>query len=298
MTDPPRPLRAVQELEQKPLIAPFGASVSNRISYPTYAQLTIIRNNIYAAAVNNCAVAAMRLVSIGVLALALTSATAAFAEPGLGEKVYDPYVKNGVTELEVRGAQLQGGAASGEAAAVVELEHGFGDRFSFAVLGEFEKHVGEPKKLDAVALEGVAYLGKIPGTEVDVGAYLEYEQRIHNESGVGEAKLLLAKSAGNFQALVNLVARKAFTSRPGEGRTELGYAAAATWELAPRFRAGVEAFGDLGTAKAFGGRQASYVGPKIMWEARPAGSPRRSRLRLPISSQPAPLASIPTAKLA
>ena len=204
-------------------------------------------------------------------AYALVASTTAAAEPGLGQKVYDPYVMRGVTEVEVRAATLRGGPANGEAAAVIELEHGFSDRFSFAVLGEFERHVGEQRKLDAIAVEGVAYLGKVAG--VDVGAYVEYEQRIHNESGIGEAKLLMAKTIGPFQGLVNLIARKAFTNRPGEGETQFGYAAAATWEVAPKLRTGLEAFGDLGTSSAFGGRRAGYIGPKVQWEVHPSWLP-------------------------
>src|SRR5207302_11382015 len=101
-----------------------------------------------------------------------------------------------VTEVEVRGGRLLGGQAAGDSAAVVELEHGFNDRLSLAVLAEFVDQPHDPRKLDAVALEAVAYLGQIPKTGIDVGAYLEYEQRIHNESGVLEAKLLLARRFG------------------------------------------------------------------------------------------------------
>ena len=214
-----------------------------------------------------------RLAGASALALFILGPTAAWAEPGLGQKVYSPYIMNGMSELEVRSARLMGGPADGETATVLELEQGFSDRFSLAVLGEFENHVGERGKLDAIAVEGVAYIGKIPGLDIDVGGYLEYEQRIHNESGKGEAKLLLAKSAGRFQGLLNLIVEKAFTNRPGAGRAEFGYAASATWEIAPRLQAGVEAFGDLGTTRAFGGRQPSYVGPKLRWTARPAWFP-------------------------
>jgi hypothetical protein len=201
--------------------------------------------------------------------LAVLIPGAAAAEPGLGEKVYDPYVLNGVTELELRGARLTGGPAGGDAAAKFELEHGFSDRVSLALVGEIEKHPGEARKLDSLGVEGVLYLGQIPTLGVDAGLYVEYEQRLHNESGVGEAKLLFAKTVDRFQGLLNLIVAHPFTNRPGEKATEFGYAAATTWALTPSLRAGVEAFGDLGTTHRLGGRNPHYVGRTAAWETRP-----------------------------
>src|ERR1700745_4285934 len=119
-----------------------------------------------------------------VLAMASSSADA----QGLSNKVYSPYVEKGVTERELRAGRLNGGPLDGESGAVVELEQGINDRLSLAVLGEFEHHAGEKSKLDAMPVEGVYYIGQIPGIGVDVGGYLEYEQRLHNESGVVEGK--------------------------------------------------------------------------------------------------------------
>ena len=205
-----------------------------------------------------------------VAAAVLASSGGAAAEPGLSNKVYSPYVKKGVTEVELRAGRLTGGPLDGEQAAVVEFEHGVSDRLSLAVLAEFEQHAGEARKLDALAVEGVAYLGQIPGLGVDVGGYFEYEQRIHNESGVAEAKLLLAKRSGSFEGLLNLIASKPLTDRAGEDDTEFGYAAQATWDVGHNLRLGGQAFGDLGTDRTFGGRQAHYVGPVAQWEVRPA----------------------------
>jgi hypothetical protein len=202
-------------------------------------------------------------------ALCLGVAGHAAAEPGLGNKVYDPYVRNGLTEVEVRSARLTGGSDGGDATTVVELEKGLGDRVSLALLGEFEKHPSEAAKLDSVGLEGVVYLGQLPKLGIDTGLYVEYEQRLHNESGVGEAKLLLAKNVDRFQGLLNLIVQHPFTSRPGEKVTQFGYATSATWELAPGLRAGAEAFGNLGTNRLPGGRNAHYVGPTVRWEIRP-----------------------------
>jgi hypothetical protein len=202
-------------------------------------------------------------------ALCLLAASHAAAEPGLGEKVYDPYVRSGVTEIEMRTASLTGGTSNGDTTSVVEVEKGVSDTLSLAVVGEFEKHPGEDAKLDSLGLEGVLYLGQIPRLGIDTAVYVEYEQRLHNESGVGEAKLLFGKSFGHFQALLNIIAEHPFTSRPGENLTAFGYAASGTWEVRPGFRAGVEGFGDLGTSQRLGGRDAHYVGPTVLWETHP-----------------------------
>ena len=204
-----------------------------------------------------------------VAAAAIGWAGVAAAAPGLAEQVYSPYVKKGVTEVELRGGRLTGGAASGDSAAVIELEHGFTDRLSLAVLGEFEDEPGDRRKLDSVAVEGVAYLGQLPGIGVDVGAYLEYEQRLHNESGKLEGKVLLARQIGPVHGLLNLVAEQALTDRPGEGAMAFGYAAQGTVDAGHDLQVGLQAFGDLGSNRAFGGRQQHFLGPVARWEARP-----------------------------
>lgn len=209
------------------------------------------------------------LAAVAVVA-SLTAAGAARAEPGLANKVYDPYVRKGVTEVELRTGRLNGGVLDGESGAVLELEHGFSDRFSLAVLGEFEHHAGEKTKLDAVAVEGVAYLGQIPGIGVDVAAYAEYEQRIHNESGVFEGKLLLAKQSGPVQTLVNFIVNRPLTNKSDQQVTAFGYAVESTVAASPSVRLGLQAFGDLGTSDSFGGRRPHYLGPVAKWELRPA----------------------------
>ncbi|WP_309606538.1 hypothetical protein [Phenylobacterium sp.] len=201
-------------------------------------------------------------------AMVLSLASPAAAQ-GLSSKVYSPYVHKGVTELELRGGRLNGGPLDGEQAAIVELEQGLNDRVSVAAIAEFEQHAGQAGRLDGVAVEAVVYVGQIPGIGVDVGGYLEYEQRIHNESGVLEGKILLAKQAGGFEALVNLIAKRALTERPGEDDTRFGYAAEATFDVGHRLKLGAQAFGDMGTNRAFGGRRAHYVGPVARWAVKP-----------------------------
>jgi hypothetical protein len=213
------------------------------------------------------------LAAVAAASLGGPGAAAAADEPGLGEAVYAPYVKNGITEVEMRGGRLLDGDQAGGSGAVVEIEHGFSDRFSLALVGELEDAAGERGKLDSVGVEGVAYLGQLPGTGVDVGGYLEYEQRLHDESGVVEAKLLLARRFGAVHTLVNLVASQPLTERPGEGATQFGYAAQATLEVRQDLEAGVQAFGALGTSRSPGGRQEHFLGPVARWEVRPRWAP-------------------------
>ncbi len=211
------------------------------------------------------------------LAMWAVVATAAWsgvasAEPGLGGKVYDPYVLNGVTELELRGGSLTGGSASGASAGTLELEHGLNDRVSVALLANFVDEPGSRRKLDAVALESVVYLGQIPKLGVDAGLYFEYGHPVHGGPDTGEMKLLLAKNVDRFQGLLNLVAERPLSGRNGV-ETEFSYAASATWQTVGNLRLGAEAFGDLGTDHHLGGRQAHYVGPVAHWSARPSWLP-------------------------
>ena len=221
-------------------------------------------------------------VALGMTMAAMVAggAVQARAEPGLANQVYSPYVKKGVTELEFRGGRLNGGALDGESAGIAELERGISDRVSLAVVAEFEHHAGGETKLDALGLEGKLYLGQIPGLGIDVGGYVEYEQRLNNESGVAEVKLLLAKQAGPFEGVMNLIARRPLTDKPGEDLATFGYAAQLTRGAGHGTRLGLQAFGDLGNEQKLGGRQSHYLGPMIRWEGRLGGGPSELELEV------------------
>jgi hypothetical protein len=202
----------------------------------------------------------------------MLGANPAAADPRLDEKVYAPYVQNGVAEFEVRTARQNGGVTAGDTTTVLEAEYGFNDRVSLAVVGAIERAPGEGSRLTSIGLEGVAYIGQIPGLGVDTGAYLEYKHGLHGDDDVVEAKLLFAKTAGRFQGLLNLIVERPFGAK-GETFAAYGYAASATFRTVGPLRLGAEAFGDLGTDHRFGGRQGAYVGPQLLWEGRPWNSP-------------------------
>jgi hypothetical protein len=216
----------------------------------------------------------------GVLGAALAAGatlagSAALADPRLDEKVYDPYVENHMFELEGRwGQELGPGDLKGARTFVTEAEYGFNDRFSLALLTQVERGPGEGDRLTGIGLEGVYYLGQIPKIGVDTGLYLEYRKGTNGETDAGEAKILLAKTAGRFQGLVNIIAERPFGAPRGEGYASYGYAASATFRTVGLLRVGAEAFGDFGDDHGFLNRpQGAYVGPQVKWEGKPAFLP-------------------------
>jgi len=217
----------------------------------------------------------MKRVWAGVVScLWLAGASGAAADPRLDEKVYDPYVLKGMGELELReGGEAGSGSLSGAATTVWEAEYGVSDRLSLAVVGAVSHAPGGPTHPTAIGLEVVDYLGRIPRLGVDTGLYLEYGRGLNGENDKLEAKMLLAKTAGRFQGLLNLIVEKPLSAPTGEGIAAYGYAASATWRVLGRLRLGVEAFGDLGDDRVFLKHQGAYIGPQIKWSGRPRGSP-------------------------
>jgi hypothetical protein len=203
------------------------------------------------------------------------SAGPSLADPRLDEVVYSPYVENHVLELETRvGQQSGGGDLANARTSVIELEAGLNDRASLALVTAFEREPGVADRLTGVGLEGIYYLGQIPRVGVDAGAYLEVAKGFGGESDGLEAKLLLAKTAGRFQGLLNLILERPLGAPAGEGFASYGYAASVTWRTIGRLRLGAEAFGDLGDDHGLlNGRQGAYVGPQLKWEGRPHGAP-------------------------
>lgn len=215
----------------------------------------------------------MKCWTAAVVVTLFAAAGVARADPRLDEKVYTPYVLNGVAGLEARTAQQLGGPSGGQTTTVLEAEYGLNDRFSLALVGAHARGPGERSRLTFVGLEGVAYLGRIPRIGVDAGLYLEYKKGLNGAADAGEAKLLLAKTEGRFQGLLNLIVEHPVGVPAGQSFASYGYAASATWQTVGALRLGAEAFGDFGDDHAFLGRQGAYVGPQIKWEGRPRFSP-------------------------
>ncbi len=203
----------------------------------------------------------MRLMRLcGLVGLVLAST--AHAAPGLGEKVYGATVERGTTEVEARYGQLTGGPDDGEDALVLEVSHGFSDRFYGALLAEFEREPSNRRGLEALAVEGIYALGKFKSLDLDVAIYGEYEIGLNGPDKV-ETKLLLEHERGPFDGRFNLIAEKLLDRGSPVG---LGYAASADWEVADELRLGGAAFGDLGSTKHLTTRSEHFAGPIVKYE--------------------------------
>ncbi|MDP9056807.1 MAG: hypothetical protein M3N34_05685 [Pseudomonadota bacterium] len=199
----------------------------------------------------------------------------AMADPRLDEVVYSPYVQKGVFEFETRiGQEVGDGSLKNAQTIVNEAEYGVNDRLSLALVTTVERAPGDGRKLTGVGIEGIYYLGQIPGIGVDAGLYLEATKGTNGDNDRGEAKLLLAKTAGRFQGLLNLIVERPFNGPRGEVYASYGYAASATWRTVGALRLGAEAFGDFGDDHGFLNHpQGAYVGPQLKWEHKPRSFP-------------------------
>ena len=205
--------------------------------------------------------------TISTLAFAAAAGLAgspATAAPGLDSKVYGARVERGVTEFESRFARINGKTDDGASALVLEVSHGFSDRFYGALLTTFEHEPDRPTQVSGVALEGIYRLGTIPGIGVEVAAYAEYAAAFHDAPHNFEVKALLEKSVGRFDARLNLVAERLVRS---SAPVVYSYAASADYAvIGDDIRLGAQAFGDLGDSDRFGGRQEHFVGPVAKFE--------------------------------
>jgi hypothetical protein len=114
-------------------------------------------------------------------------------------------------EVETRfGSELGDGTLENAQTLVNELEYGVSDRLSLALVTTVESAPGEPRRLTGVGVEGIYYLGQIPKLGIDPGLYLEATKGAGGEPDGGEAKLLLAKTAGRFQGLFNFIVERPF----------------------------------------------------------------------------------------
>lgn len=185
----------------------------------------------------------------------------ALAAPGLGEEVYGATLTKGEVEAEAIYGTLAGGPDDGADALRLELAYTPTRNLRVAAMTTLERDPGGSRKAQEAAFEAIYTLGRVGG--IDVAVYGEYALGLHGNSDAVEGKLLLERRAGPFDARLNLIAEKPLAS--GD-KVELGYAASADFAVAGEIRAGVQAYGELGTFDDFMPRAEHFVGPVVKGE--------------------------------
>jgi len=204
--------------------------------------------------------------AITLTAALVASTSAAHAAPGLGDEVYGATYEKGSSEFEARFGALNGGTAGGEDALKFEAAHVPTKNLRLAAQIETQRTAGGPRQVTEASVEAVYTLGHAAG--IDFAVYGEYAKGFRDQPDAVEAKLILEHRAGPFDARLNLIAERPLAH--GE-RTELGYAASADMRVAGDFRAGLAAFGELGTVHRFAPRAEHFLGPVVKGEVEAFG---------------------------
>jgi hypothetical protein len=210
-----------------------------------------------------------------IAALLALMGTPTLAEPRLDDTLDSPTVDARALEVEAHVAAERGPGDFGGATNIQEeIAWGVSSRFRVAMPLVIKREPGGRTHLASLGVEGQVYLGKAPGIGVDVGVNFEYDKGVDGAHDGGEAKLLLAKTAGRFQGLLNLVVEHPFHVPAGQSFASYGYGASMTWRLIGRLRVGGEAFSDLGNDHGLlKGPQGAHVGPELKWSTGLKGAP-------------------------
>lgn len=200
------------------------------------------------------------------LLMALALPPPAHAAPGLGEEVYRATVTEGAREIEARYGSLRGGADQGADSLMLEAAITPRRNLRIATFVALDRDPAGRRQPTEAAVEAVYTLGRVGG--IDVAVYGEYALGLHGNHDAVETKLLLERRAGPFDARLNLIAEKSLASRE---KLEFGYAASADFAVAGEVRAGIAAFGELGTTSRFLPRAEHFVGPMIKGEIESLG---------------------------
>ena len=208
--------------------------------------------------------AALRALPLAAPLLALASQ--AHAAPGLGDEVYGATYQQGTSEFEARYGALAGGKDGGADALKLEAAHVPLKNLRLAAQVEIERDAGGSRHVSEASVEAVYTLGRAAG--IDIAIYGEYAKGFRGNPDGLEAKLILERRAGPLDARLNLVAERPLAH--GE-RTELSYAASADMAIAGDWRAGLAAFGDLGTFHRFAPRAEHFLGPVLKGEVEAFG---------------------------
>jgi len=185
----------------------------------------------------------------------------AIAAPGMGNEVYGAEVEKGEWEFEAKFDTLAGGPDDGEDVVKLEASYGVSDRLKIAPFVKLEKEPGVSRKAEEAGVEAIYRLGSAGG--IDFALYGEYAFGLNGHSDEIEAKLIMQRKAGPWDARLNLIFEKELESGHD---VEIGYAASVDVEAFHEVRIGAQAFGELGTFNRFLPREEHFLGPVAKFE--------------------------------
>lgn len=196
--------------------------------------------------------------TVSTLALAVSFAGMANAEPGGVSSVSGPTVHEGETRIEARTVAYDGGALDGAWAHRAQIGHAFTDWWQATLIARASQPAGDDAELRSIALENRIDFVSTRDWPVHFGAQAEYKAGLNGADDSVELKLLAEHASGPFSARFNLITERAM--RDGADWQD-GYAARFMWRTSETVALGFEAFGELDNdAHSIGPRATFRVG--------------------------------------
>jgi hypothetical protein len=169
--------------------------------------------------------------------------------------------------------EVSGGAASRGVRQMIELEYGITDRWDIALYNMLDVITSgsTDSGYAGFKLETRYRLAERGQWPVDPVVYLEVQQLFRGDAKQKvEAKLILARDFGKVNVAVNLGVEEERTTEPA-WKTELEFAAGASYAFSPAWVVGGEVFGkgekEMGKAEIF-----AWAGPSVSWASSVGGS--------------------------
>jgi hypothetical protein len=214
----------------------------------------------------------IRTIAFPVLAAALALAPAAARADRryYGETYTASVAPRGSLDLELW-STFQDAPRNGSAPAFwthqLELETGITDHWDVAVYNIARQIQGQNLEYEAVKVETRVRLSDPGAWFVDPVLYFEVKKTFVDDKPLSiEEKLILSKDVGRLNMAVNLAAEQEFVPGASKVEHEGEWAAGASWEIVPAFRAGAEAFGTVARADEEGPERfafQTYAGPAV-----------------------------------
>ena len=164
------------------------------------------------------------------------------------DKVYDPYVEQGETEIELRGIHQFDNADSH----AVKLGIGYGVNAFWAVEGYVvaDESPGRDAKIREAELENRFQLTEKGQYWLDLGVLTELEKKLSDDLWELKAGPVVQKQFSAWVATLNLLLEKQFGSDRIDDDTDILTRAQIKYRLSPAVEPGIEYYNDESTSAA------------------------------------------------